>query len=59
MLYVLFNSKIRIYIYIYIYHHHHLALVARISLTLSRHSCLSFIALGWSSGQHPVSSHSC
>ena len=45
--------------YIYIYHHHHIALVARISLTLSRHSSLSFIALGRSSGQHPVSSHSC
>ena len=42
-----------------IHHHHHVALVARISLTLSRHSCLSFIALGRSSGQHPVSSHSC
>ena len=39
--------------------HHHVALVARISLTLSRHSSLSFIALGRSSGQHPVSSHSC
>ena len=36
-----------------------IALVARISLTLSRHSSLSFIALGRSSGQHPVSSHSC
>ena len=47
------------YIYIYIYHHHHIALVARISLTLSRHSSLSFIALGRSSGQHHVSSHSC
>ena len=41
------------------HYHHHLALVARISLTLSRHSSLSFIALGRSSGQHPVSSHSC
>ena len=41
------------------HHHHHIALVARISLTLSRHFSLSFIALGWSSGQHPVSSHSC
>ena len=40
-------------------HHHHIALVARISLTLSRHSSLSFIALGRSSGQHTVSSHSC
>ena len=47
-------------LYISIYHHHHnVALVARISLTLSRHSSLSFIALGRSSGQHPVSSHSC
>ena len=43
-----------------IHHHpHHVALVARISLTLSRHSSQSFIALGRSSGQHPVSSHSC
>ena len=41
------------------HHHHHIALVARISLTLSRHSSLSFIALGRSSGQHTVSSHSC
>ena len=40
-------------------HHHHIALVARISLNLSRHSSLSFIALARSSGQHPVSSHSC
>ena len=51
---------IYVYIYMYIYHHHyHVALVAWISLTLSRHSSLSFIALGLSSGQHPVSSHSC
>ena len=41
------------------HHHHDVTLVARISLTLSRHSSLSFIALGRSSGQHPVSSHSC
>ena len=34
-------------------------LAAGISLTLSRHSSLSFIALGRSSGQQPVSSHSC
>ena len=48
------------YIYIYIYHHHHhIVLAARISLTLLRHSSLSFIALGRSSGQQPVSSHSC
>ena len=49
-------SKLKIWI---CHHHHHIVLVARISLTLSRHSSLSFIALGRSSGQHPVSSHSC
>ena len=32
---------------------------AQISLTLSRHFSLSFIASGRSSGLHPVSSHSC
>ena len=41
------------------HHHHHIVLAARISLTLSHHSSLSFIALGRSSGQQPVSSHSC
>ena len=46
-------------LYIVHHHHHHIVLVARISLTLSLHSSLSFIALGRSSGQHPVSSHSC
>ena len=40
-------------------HHHHVVLVARISLTLSRHFSLSFIASGRSSGLHPVSSNSC
>ena len=45
--------------YFYHHHHHNVVLVARISLTLSLHSSLSFIALGWSSGQHPVSSRSC
>ena len=43
----------------YHHHHHHIVLAARISLTLSRHSSLSFIAPGRSSGQQPVSSHSC
>ena len=33
--------------------------LARISLILSRHFSLSFIASGRSSGLHPVSSHSC
>ena len=41
------------------HHHHHVAPPARISLTLSRHFSLSFIASGRSSGLHPVSSHSC
>ena len=62
-IYIYIYIYMYIYMYvcmsIYIYHHHHIALVARISLTLSRHSSLSFIALGRSSGQHPVSSHSC
>ena len=48
-----------VYEYHHHHHHHHIVLVARISLTISRHSSLSFIALGRSSGQHPVSSHSC
>ena len=42
-----------------IYHHHHVVPLARISLTLSRHFSLSFIASGRSSRLHPVSSHSC
>ena len=43
----------------YIYHHHHVVPPGRISLTLSRHFSLSFIAFGRSSGLHTVSSHSC
>ena len=38
---------------------HHLMLQAWISLTLSRHFFLSFIASGRSSWPHPVSSHNC
>ena len=41
------------------HHHHHVVPLAWISLTLSRHFSLSFIASGKSSGLHPVSSHSC
>ena len=40
-------------------HHHHVVQLSNISLTLSRHFSLSFIASGRSSGLHPVSSHSC
>ena len=46
-------------IYIYIYHHHHDVQFAQISLTLSRHPSLSFIASGRSSRLHPVSVQSC
>ena len=41
------------------HHHHHVVLVARISLTLSSHFFLSFIASVRSSELHPVSSHNC
>ena len=41
------------------YHHLYEALSARISMTLSRHSSLSFIVSGRSSGLHPVSAQSC
>ena len=40
-------------------YHHHVVPLAWISLILSRHFSLSFIASGRSSGLHPVSSHSC
>ena len=40
-------------------HHHHVVQLARISLTLSLHFSLSFIASGGSSGLYPVSSHNC
>ena len=51
------HTHTNMFIYIYIYHH--VVPLARISLTLSRHFSLSFIASGMSSGLHPVSSHSC
>ena len=41
------------------HHHHHVVPLARISLILSRHFSLLFIASGRSSRLHPVSSHSC
>ena len=41
------------------HHHHHVMPPAQISLTLSRHFSLSFIAAGRSSGLRPVSSQSC
>ena len=50
----LFNAES----FLCIYHHHHVMPLARISLTLSRHFPLSFIASGRSSGLHPISPHS-
>ena len=46
---------------VYRYHHHyyHVVPLAGISLTLSRHFSVSFIASGWFFGLHLVSSHSC
>ena len=44
--------------YRWYHHHHHVVPQARISLTLSCHFSLSFIASGTSSGPHSVSSHS-
>ena len=41
------------------HHHHHVAPPARISLIIFRHTSLSSIAPGRSSGQHPVSAQSC
>ena len=40
-------------------HHHHIVPLAWISLTLSRHFSLSFIASSRFAGLHSVSSHSC
>ena len=40
------------------HHHHHVVPLARISLSLSSHFSLSYIASGRSSGLHPVSSQS-
>ena len=54
-----FIECVYLHIFIYHHHHHHVVLAARISLTLCRYFSLSFIASGRSSGQHPVSSHSC
>ena len=56
---MLFNAKSFFNTYQHHHHHHHVVPLARISLTLSRHFSLSFIASGRSSGLHPSSSHSC
>ena len=41
------------------HHHNHDVRLARMSLTLSLHVSLSFIAFSWASRLHPVLSHSC
>ena len=41
------------------HHHHHVVPLVRISLTLSPHLSISFIASGRSLELHPVSSHNC
>ena len=53
------NAYIYIHLFIFLIYHHHVVWLSRISLTLSLHVFLSFIAFGRSSGLHPVSSHSC
>ena len=55
----LFQSLLTFFSYSFHHHHHHVVPLARISLTLSRHFSLSFIAFDRSSGVHPVSSQSC
>ena len=62
LIYKLYSYINLIYFYInqiHHHHHHHGVVPALLSLTLSRHFSLSFIASGRSSGLHPVSSHSC
>ena len=50
---------IHLYTSIATVHYHHVVPLAQITLTLSRHFSLSFIASGRSSGLHSVSSYSC
>ena len=58
-LYFIFLEIIRYYCFMNTNHHHHYVVPpARITLTLSRHFSLSFIASGSSSGLQPVSSQS-
>ena len=62
-LFCLFNGILNVEVYLMpkqsIYHIHHVMPLAQISLTISSHSYVSFIASGRSSGLHPVSSQSC
>ena len=54
-----YGWTIRLFRWHHHHHHYHVVLLSRISLTLSRHFSLSFIAPGRSSGLHPAPSHSC
>ena len=54
-IYTYISTCIYIYVYIYMY----IYISSSSCRALSRHSSLSFIASGRSSGLHPVSSHSC
>ena len=56
---VILQDKYWVVHILFVHHHHHVVSPARISLTLSRHFSLSFIAFGWSSRLHPVSLQSC
>ena len=56
---ILLMLRVLVYIYIYIYTYHHVTPPAWISLTLSRHYSLSFIAPDRSSRLHSVSAQSC
>ena len=53
------HSKLQAKFHGKFHHYHHVVPLARISLTLSRHLSLSFIASGRSSGLHSVSSQNC
>ena len=55
------EAKFDAFLCLYHHHHHHHLFIppARISLALSRHSSLLFIAPGRSSGLHHVSLQSC
>ena len=51
--YISVMCKVKFLLMVNSHHHHHVVPPARISLTLSRHFSLSFIAFGRSSGLHP------
>ena len=56
---LIYHFKVNSFCFSINHHHLHVVPPARISLILSRHFSLSFIASGRSSGLDPVSSHNC